>query len=92
MNAKELKLLTGEKTKLAAISCLYKRLEGRTWKRDGLDARLAGYDDRKNLIHFCQTKSIGDGGVWHSRIGVSLENAIDCISGNLSGIEYTKLF
>lgn len=86
MDAKEMKLLTGAKTKLAAIGILYARLEKRNWSYAGIPARIAGYDYKKNLVHFTQTESAGENSCWHRRVYFSMADALDCVSGNLSNV------
>ena len=83
MNANELKLLTGAKTKMQAINILCQRLEKRTYSYAGYAAKFAGYDDKKDLVHFTQTEATVPGSCWHRRIYLRMDDAIDCITGNL---------
>lgn len=83
MTAKELKLLTGAKTKQQAINILYARLERRTWSRNGITVSLAGYDMKKDKVHFTETRSLDGGGIFHTRHYLTLEEAIDCVTGKI---------
>jgi len=91
MNTNEMKKLTGAKYKMQAISILCERIERRNWKYNGDSASYAGYDFRKDLVHFCITKSVSPGTVSHRRIGVSMDDAIDCITGDIKPEQVTIL-
>ncbi len=83
MNASEIKRLSGAKSKAAGASILYAQLEQKTWERNGRTYSLAGYDQRKDLVHFTATWSI-EGGVGHRRVGIALADALGSITGDLS--------
>jgi hypothetical protein len=91
MKASEMKALTGAKNKWIASSMLCDRIKARKWKYLGDEASFAGHDMRKNLVHFCITKSAGIGCCSHRRIALSMEDAIDCISGYINPNEVTIL-
>jgi hypothetical protein len=76
LTAKEIKQLTGAKTRFEGETALYKQLEDRQWTLSGRTYKVAGYDRRKDLVHFTSTWAV-EGGAGHSRVGVPLKQAID---------------
>ena len=92
MNAKEMKALTGAKSAMQAHSMLCDRIKRRGWTYKGNPASFAGADYRRNLVHFTQTLNISQGACSHRRIGLPMEDAIDCLTGNLDGQQYQILY
>lgn len=90
MKAVAIKALTGAKTRTEGESLLYKRLESLNWELNGREAKMAGYDRKKDLLHFTSTWSI-EGGCGHRRVGISLETAVKMNGGSLSLYDYTIL-
>lgn len=76
MTAKEIKELTGADTRIQGETILYKQLEVRPWFYGGRAAECAGYDRRKDLVHFTVTWSAGPGVAGHRRIGLPLKEAL----------------
>lgn len=85
MDAKTIKALSGATNKLAGISVLCSRIEARTWTFNGRAYRFAGYDNRKDLVHFTATWSI-EGGCGHSRVGVPMQLTLDNQNGELNNV------
>lgn len=84
MRATEIKALTGAKYKAQGIAILCKRIEALHWTRNGREYRFAGYDGRKDLVHFTSTWSV-PGGAGHSRVGLSMADALKPGAGDLTG-------
>lgn len=84
ISAKEVKSLTGASTKIAGLNTLYFQLEQRKWHRFGREYATAGYDSRKDLVHFTATWAAEGGGVGHSRVAVSMTVAINSKDGDLA--------
>jgi len=82
MHARDIKALTGARTKMAGIAILYRRLGDKTWTRGGRAYQLAGYDARKDLVHFTATWAV-PGGAAHRRVAISLAEALASDSGDL---------
>jgi hypothetical protein len=82
MSASEARQATGAKTLREAVDVLYRQLEARDWTYQGRQARTAGYDRRRDLVHFTCTWSV-PGGAGHRRLGLSLRRAIDQVDGVL---------
>jgi hypothetical protein len=82
--AQELKKLTAMPTRAQGETALYASLEGRQWHLGDRAYTLAGYDRRKDLVHFTATWPRLGGGVFHSRIGLALRLAVDG-AGDLTG-------
>jgi hypothetical protein len=76
LNTREIKLLTGAKSRLEGINLLYEQLGQKQWFRAGKAFELAGFDDKKNLVHFTSTWALDGGGVGHTRIGLPLESSL----------------
>lgn len=84
MRATQVKALTGAKYKAQGIAILCKRIEAVTWSRNGREYRFAGYDNKKDLVHFTCTWSV-PGGAGHSRVAISMEEALKPTAGDLTG-------
>ena len=78
LTASQIKEMTGCKTRSLGESALYSRLETMNWFRGDRLYRIAGFDRRKDLVHFTATWSAEGGGVGHSRVGISLKLALEC--------------
>lgn len=76
LTAKEIKQMTGAKTRFEGETILYKALETREWTLFDRVYKVAGYDRRKDLVHFTSTWAV-EGGAGHSRVGLSLKQAMD---------------
>lgn len=83
LSAAQIKQMTGCKTRALGESALYTRLEAQTWFRGERAYRTAGFDRRKNLVHFTATWAVEGGGVGHSRVGMPLKLALEC-AGDLA--------
>lgn len=83
LSAAEIKTMTGCKTRALGESALYTRLESQSWFRGERVYRAAGFDRRKDLVHFTATWAVEGGGVGHSRVGMPLKLALEC-DGNLA--------
>ena len=83
MKAKEIKDLTGAKYKAAGVAILCKQIEAKPWLRNGRAYCFAGYDQRKDLVHFTCTWAV-PGGAGHSRVGISLRDAMNSTTGDLT--------
>lgn len=90
LTAKEIKALTGAKTKAQGINLLYQGVctKFATWKRFccGADREYfpAGYDSKRDLVHFTSWWRTPDGSAGHSRIGLPLKDALASQTGDLS--------
>lgn len=82
MKATEIKALSGKKNLIAGIDVLCKRIEAKEWKREGRVYRFAGYDRRKDTVHFTCTWSV-PGGAAHRRVGITMHQALDSTDGDL---------
>lgn len=76
-SASELKQLTGKATRAQGETALYNALETRQWRRGERQYTVAGYDRRKDLVHFTATWPAPGGGVGHSRVGLALRLAVE---------------
>lgn len=83
LSAAEIKAMTGCKTRALGESALYARLEDKAWRYGDRIYRTAGFDRRKDLVHFTSTWAIEGGGVGHSRLGLPLKLALEC-AGDLA--------
>lgn len=83
LSAAKIKTLTGCKTRTLGESALYARLEKQTWFRGDRGYRPAGFDRRKDLVHFTSTWAAQGGGAGHSRLGLPLKLALEC-NGDLA--------
>lgn len=83
LSAAEIKQMTGCKTGALGESALYSRPEAKTWFRGERAYRAAGFDRRKNLVHFTATWAVEGGGAGHSRLGMPLKHALEC-AGDLA--------
>ncbi|KFC72702.1 hypothetical protein [Massilia sp. LC238] len=83
LSASKIKEMTGCKTRALGESALYSRLETQHWFRGDRVYRPAGFDRRKNLVHFTSTWAVEGGGVGHSRVGMPLKLALEC-AGDLA--------
>lgn len=84
MHANEVKALTGSKHLWQGIQILCKQVEQKThWNRDGQTYRFAGYEHRKDRVHFTATWAAPQG-VRHSRVAISMKEALDSKNGDLS--------
>ena len=77
MNAKEIKALTGASTRFQGEEKLYKQLVARKWFWAGHEANCAGFDRRKELVHFTATWAVEPGAVGHRRVGLPLKAALN---------------
>jgi hypothetical protein len=89
-SAQEIKKLTGAKTRMQGEFILYSQLEGKEWFLDGRVCNVAGYDRRKDLVHFTSTWTHEPGIAGHRRVGVPLKIALDNETGILAN--YSILF
>lgn len=78
LSAAEAKQMTGCKTRALGETALYARLEAQSWFRGDRVYRTAGFDRRRNLVHFTSTWAGEGGGVGHSRVGLPLKLALEC--------------
>ena len=82
----EAKALTSLKNHHQAFDALYERLTARTWKQHGRVYKPAGMTwhsaDGPQSFHLTFTAPAEDGAVFHSRVKLSLADALDCITGN----------
>lgn len=83
-DAKEIKTLTGKRTRAEGETALYQSLEQRQWRYGDRAYGLAGYDRRRDIVHFTSTWAAPGGGAGHSRLGLPLRAAIES-DGNLAG-------
>lgn len=84
MHAKEIKALTGAPTLWQGVAILCAQIEQKThWTRDGQTYRYAGYEHRKDRVHFTATWETPRG-VRHCRVAISMKEAIDSKEGNLT--------
>lgn len=83
LSAAQIKEMTGAKTRALGESALYAQLEAQTWFRGDRAYRTAGFDRRKDLVHFTATWAAEGGGVGHSRLGMPMKLALEC-AGNLA--------
>lgn len=83
MIASEIKALTGARRRAVGEDILYRQLAARTWMLNGHAAHCAGYDRRKDLVHFCATWGEAPGVVGHRRVGLSLGEALSNETGIL---------
>ena len=77
LSAAEIKQLTGCATRVQGENALYARLEAQTWFKGERSYCTAGFDRRKDLIHFTATWAV-EGGAAHSRLGLPLKLALEC--------------
>jgi len=78
LSAAEIKQMTGCRTRALGESALYTRLEAQGWFRGDRVYRAAGFDRRKDLVHFTATGAVEGGGVGHSRVGLPMKLALEC--------------
>lgn len=84
MLAKDIKALTGAKLLWQGVQILCKQIEQKThWNRDGQTYRFAGYERRKDRVHFTATWGEPQG-VRHSRVAIPLKEAVESKDGDLS--------
>lgn len=81
MNAKEIKALTGARTRTQGETILYNQLASRQWFYGGRKAECAGYDRRKDRVHFTVTWAAEAGAVGHRRVGLPLNTALNTTDG-----------
>lgn len=83
MHANEVKALTGAKLLWEGVNILCEQIEQKThWNRDGQSYSFAGYEHRKDRVHFTATWAAPQG-VRHSRVAISMKEAIESKDGNL---------
>lgn len=75
--AQEIKELTGKRTRAEGESAFYATLVQRQWRCGERAYRVAGYDRRKDLVHFTATWVVAGDGVGHSRLGLPLRLAAE---------------
>lgn len=78
LSAAQIKQMTGCRTRALGESALYTRLEAQSWFRGDRVYRAAGFDRRKDLVHFTATWAVEGGGVGHSRVGLPMKLALEC--------------
>ena len=84
MHAKEIKALTGATALWQGVNILCQQIEEKThWNRNGQTYRFAGYEHRKDRVHFTATWSAPQG-VRHSRVAISMKDAIESKDGSLA--------
>lgn len=83
LTAKDIKAMTGAENRWQGESMLYQQLEARQWRLGDRESQVAGYDRRKDLVHFTATWSAGAGCAGHRRVGVPLKVALANQSGVL---------
>lgn len=59
------------------------RLSSREWRLNGLELLYMGFRFRKNVVSFVHLKSIETGVCSCKAFEITIDEAIDCISGNL---------
>ena len=77
LSAAQIKHMTGCATRAQGENALYAQLEAQTWFKGEREYRTAGFDRRKDLIHFTATWAV-EGGAAHSRLGLPLKLALEC--------------
>ncbi len=83
MHAKEVKALTGAKLLWEGVNILCEQIKQKThWNRDGRSYIFAGYEHRKDRVHFTATWSV-PGGAAHRRVAISMKEAVESKDGNL---------
>lgn len=83
MKAQQIKALTGAKTRAAGENILFRQFEARKWVYRGHEARWAGFERRKDRVHFTATWSAGEGVAGHRRVALSLAAAYNNQTGVL---------
>lgn len=83
MKAQQLKILTGAKTRVEGENILFRQFEARKWVYRGHEARCAGFERRKDRVHFTATWSAGPGVAGHRRVALSLSEAFNNQTGVL---------
>lgn len=84
MHAKDIKALTGAKVLWQGVQILCEQIEQKThWHREGQTYRFAGYQRRKDQVHFTATW-IAPRGVRHTRVAISMKEAIESKDANLA--------
>ena len=78
LSAAQIKQMTGCRTRALGESALYSRLEAQSWFLGDRMYRTAGFDRRKDLVHFTATWAVDGGGVGHSRVGLPMKLALEC--------------
>lgn len=78
LSAAEIKHMTGCKTRALGETALYARLEAQSWFRGDRVYRTAGFDRRKDLVHFTASWAVAGGGVGHSRLCMPMKLALEC--------------
>jgi hypothetical protein len=85
------KALTKEENRYVAFDKLYKQLESRTWTQHGRTYRPAGFSWHSShgpqAFHLTFTEACEGGGVFHARIKLALDEAIDCINGDFEFVK-----
>lgn len=81
LSAKEIKELTGMKTKNEGLNKIANQISKRKWKDDFI---YGGMDFRKQIVYFSKVSKINnDSGVCIERIKLGMMEVFDCISGKL---------
>lgn len=83
MDARTIKTLTGAPNKAQGIAILCKQIEQKIWMWNAREYQFAGYDRRKDLVHFTSTWSAPEGGFGHSRVGLPMQAALSNKTGQL---------
>jgi len=81
----ELKKLTGHKTLPRAITDIALRMQKRTWRLADKIIQWSGINWEKDYVSFSLIESAGDNTSSYRFWRVSIEDALDCISGKLDG-------
>lgn len=84
MHAKEVKALTGAKLLWQGVQILCHQIKQKShWNRDGQTYRYAGYEHRKDRVHFTATWC-APRGVRHCRVAISMKEALESKDGSLA--------
>lgn len=87
INAKELKTLTNQSSLPRAITAIAIRMQKRTWKLAGKLVEWSGINWEKDFVLFSLIESAGENSASYRYWRVAIEDAMDCITGNLDGLQ-----
>ncbi len=85
ITGKELKKLTGHKTLTRAITDIALRMQKRTWRLADKIIEWSGINWEKDYVSFALIESAGENAASYRFWRVSIEDALDCITGKLDG-------
>jgi|LakMenEpi03Aug12_release.lakeMendotaPanAssembly.Ray.scaffolds.fasta_scaffold1052971_2 hypothetical protein len=85
ISAAELKTLTNQKSLPRAITDIAIRMQKRTWAIAGKLIQWSGINWEKDYVSFSLIESAGENAASYRFWRVSIEDALDCISGKLDG-------